>query len=137
VVSPSPVVVRPIARDELSLVERRIDQDFGNRDKHRRRDEQFVLGGTAWRRRRAGLADPAGFRGPDFARHRLRDGTPLAEVALTAGFADQAHFTRMFASAYGLTPGRYARLHIPEAAPTARAPDGSVRRRWLRALARR
>jgi AraC-like DNA-binding protein len=72
----------------------------------------------------------------DVARHRLRDGTPLAEVALTAGFADQAHFTRMFASADGLTPGRYARLHIPEAAPTARAPDGSVRRRWLRARAR-
>ena len=27
------------------------------------------------------------------------------------GFADQAHFTRMFRSAYGVTPGRYARLH--------------------------
>jgi hypothetical protein len=27
------------------------------------RDEQFVLGGTAWRRCRAGLADPDGFRG--------------------------------------------------------------------------
>ena len=46
----------------------------------------------------------------DFARGRLRVGTPLAEVALAAGFADQAHFTRMFRSAYGLTPGRYARL---------------------------
>jgi AraC-like DNA-binding protein len=46
----------------------------------------------------------------DFARGRLRVGTPPAEVALAAGFADQAHFTRMFRSAYGLTPGRYARL---------------------------
>ena len=45
-----------------------------------------------------------------FARGRLRDGAPLAEVALSAGFADQAHFTRMFRSAYGMTPGRYARL---------------------------
>ena len=47
----------------------------------------------------------------DFARSRLREGVPLVEVALAAGFADQAHFTRMFRSAYGLTPGRYASLH--------------------------
>ncbi|HKC08985.1 MAG TPA: AraC family transcriptional regulator [Methylomirabilota bacterium] len=46
----------------------------------------------------------------DVARSGLREGTPLAEVALAAGFADQAHFTRMFRSAYGMTPGRYARL---------------------------
>jgi AraC-like DNA-binding protein len=46
----------------------------------------------------------------DFARDLLRGGTPLAELALQAGFADQAHFTRMFRSAYGVTPGRYARL---------------------------
>lgn len=46
----------------------------------------------------------------DVARRRLRDGAPLAELALSAGFADQAHFTRMFRSAYGVTPGRYARL---------------------------
>jgi GNAT superfamily N-acetyltransferase len=36
-VSLLPVVVRPVARDELSMVERHIDQDFGNRDKRRRR----------------------------------------------------------------------------------------------------
>ncbi|HEY3108477.1 MAG TPA: AraC family transcriptional regulator [Chloroflexota bacterium] len=47
----------------------------------------------------------------DLARSRLRAGMRLADVALTAGFADQAHFTRMFRSAYGLTPGRYVRLH--------------------------
>jgi AraC-like DNA-binding protein len=46
----------------------------------------------------------------EFARGRLRDRVPLAEVALSAGFADQAHLTRMFRSAYGLTPGRYVRL---------------------------
>ena len=46
----------------------------------------------------------------DVARSGLRAGTPLADVALAAGFADQAHFTRMFRSAYGVTPGRYARL---------------------------
>jgi AraC-like DNA-binding protein len=51
----------------------------------------------------------------DFARNRLRDGMPLAELALAAGFADQAHFTRMFRSALGVTPGRYARLRSAEA----------------------
>jgi AraC-like DNA-binding protein len=45
----------------------------------------------------------------DFARGRLRE-TPLADLALAAGFADQAHFTRMFKAAYGLTPARYARI---------------------------
>ena len=44
------------------------------------------------------------------ARARLRAGAPLADLALTAGFADQAHFTRTFKAAYGMTPGRYARL---------------------------
>jgi len=50
----------------------------------------------------------------EFARSRLGGGTPLAELALAAGFADQAHFTRMFRSAFGLTPGRYARLRGAE-----------------------
>jgi AraC-like DNA-binding protein len=46
----------------------------------------------------------------DFARRRLGGTTPLADLALAAGFADQAHFTRMFRATFGLTPGRYARL---------------------------
>ena len=52
----------------------------------------------------------------DFARERLRGGTPLVEVGLATGFADQAHFTRTFRAAYGVTPGRYARLHTMQAA---------------------
>jgi AraC-like DNA-binding protein len=45
------------------------------------------------------------------ARKALRAGTtPLAELALDAGFADQAHFTRAFTKAYGLTPSRYRAL---------------------------
>lgn len=35
---------------------------------------------------------------------------PIAELALDAGFADQAHFTRAFKSAFGLPPGRYLAL---------------------------
>jgi AraC-like DNA-binding protein len=32
----------------------------------------------------------------------------LAQVAAEAGFADQSHMTRVFASRYGFTPGAYA-----------------------------
>ena len=46
----------------------------------------------------------------DAARQQIAAGMPLAEVALDAGFADQAHLTRMFRAAFGLTPARYAAL---------------------------
>lgn len=46
----------------------------------------------------------------DVARAALRAGERLVDVALKAGFADQAHFTRMFVATFGLSPGRYARL---------------------------
>ncbi|WP_445657366.1 AraC family ligand binding domain-containing protein [Achromobacter sp. NCFB-sbj8-Ac1-l] len=42
------------------------------------------------------------------ARSLLRQGTALAEAAAAAGFADQSHMTRLFARAYGVSPGRYA-----------------------------
>lgn len=41
------------------------------------------------------------------ARELLLAGRPAAAVALEAGFADQAHFTRRFRAAFGLAPGRY------------------------------
>src|SRR5262249_13680790 len=44
----------------------------------------------------------------DFARAQLGAGAAVADLALAAGFADQAHFTRMFRSAFGVTPARYA-----------------------------
>jgi len=34
----------------------------------------------------------------------------LAGIAYAAGFADQAHFTRQFKSAYGITPARFRKL---------------------------
>ena len=46
----------------------------------------------------------------EFARDRIHQGRPLTEVACDAGFADQAHFTRVFKSAFGLTPARYRAL---------------------------
>lgn len=46
----------------------------------------------------------------DFARERMRRARSLVEVACDAGFADQAHFTRVFSAAVGLTPARYRAL---------------------------
>jgi AraC family transcriptional regulator len=43
----------------------------------------------------------------DRLRDRRRADEPLVEIALAAGFADQAHCTRVFKAATGLTPGRY------------------------------
>jgi len=46
----------------------------------------------------------------DFARELIHEGRSLVDVACDAGFADQAHFTRVFRSAFGLTPARYRAL---------------------------
>lgn len=43
----------------------------------------------------------------DRARRLMTAGTPLAEVALEAGFADQSHLSRQFKRAYGMTPARW------------------------------
>ena len=37
---------------------------------------------------------------------------PLAQVALECGFSDQAHFTKAFAKASGLTPAKWRRCQI-------------------------
>jgi AraC-like DNA-binding protein len=50
----------------------------------------------------------------DFARHQLAQNRSLVEVALEAGFADQAHFSRMFKATFGITPTRYRALREPE-----------------------
>jgi AraC-like DNA-binding protein len=42
-----------------------------------------------------------------FARERLRSGKLIADVALEAGFADQAHFQRVFKQHLAATPGQY------------------------------
>jgi AraC-like DNA-binding protein len=58
----------------------------------------------------------------DVARGWLRDARPLAETALEAGFADQAHFTRTFKAAFGMTPGRYVKLCAAHAGDEAAPP---------------
>lgn len=42
------------------------------------------------------------------ARRLILAGTPIAEAAAHAGFADQAHMTRHFARSYGVRPGALA-----------------------------
>jgi AraC-like DNA-binding protein len=42
-----------------------------------------------------------------YGRTQLKRGRPIAEVALEAGFADQAHFQRAFRKAVAATPGQY------------------------------
>lgn len=46
----------------------------------------------------------------DKAKAWLLKGCTLVEVAANAGFADQAHFTRHFKKAFGMTPGRWKKL---------------------------
>jgi AraC-like DNA-binding protein len=46
----------------------------------------------------------------DRARRELHTGSTLADVAATTGFADQAHFTRVFKARLGVTPARYRAL---------------------------
>ena len=43
----------------------------------------------------------------EFSRSELRRGRPIAEVALEAGFADQAHLQRSFKKVVAATPGQY------------------------------
>jgi AraC-like DNA-binding protein len=43
------------------------------------------------------------------ARRLIAQGSPIAEVAARAGFADQSHLTRWFGRYYGITPGQYRR----------------------------
>ncbi len=50
----------------------------------------------------------------DFARQQLAQGRSLVEVSIEAGFADQAHFSRMFKATFGITPARYRALRLPE-----------------------
>jgi AraC-like DNA-binding protein len=48
------------------------------------------------------------------ARTAIAQHQPLIDVALATGFADQAHFTRRFTAAFGMTPGQYSALTTPE-----------------------
>jgi len=60
----------------------------------------------------------------DRVRALIRQGTPLADAALSCGFADQSHMTRHFKRAYGISPGRWAAIGVqgaPAAMPAQRS----------------
>jgi AraC-like DNA-binding protein len=61
---------------------------------------------TQW----VGMPPPAYLLGVkvEKAKALILRGTSLSEVALSAGFADQSHFTRHFKRTTGQTPGHYA-----------------------------
>lgn len=46
----------------------------------------------------------------DAVRDAIFNGEPLADAAAGAGFADQAHMTRHFKKAFGVTPGKWLTL---------------------------
>jgi AraC-like DNA-binding protein len=50
----------------------------------------------------------------DMVRDGLARRQPLAALADSAGFADQAHMSRQFKAAYGISPGRYARTIVQD-----------------------
>ncbi|HEX8692985.1 MAG TPA: helix-turn-helix domain-containing protein [Longimicrobium sp.] len=52
----------------------------------------------------------------------LASGAPISRVALSAGFADQSHFTRAFRRALGVTPAEWRRR------PSSRTPTGTPAR---------
>lgn len=53
----------------------------------------------------------------DKAKALLRENRPITEIALECGFADQSHFTRVFAAMVGLPPGAWRRHHQDEPEP--------------------
>lgn len=51
----------------------------------------------------------------EWSRERLRDpGARLADIAVDAGFADQAHFTRQFRRTFGFAPGLWRSLSMQD-----------------------
>lgn len=77
--------------------------------------------------RRAFGVSPSRFvtlRRLEMVQRLMSQGRSLAEAAVVAGFADQAHMTRQFRAAYGTTPGRWRAL--------LRAAEGPCPTQWTR-----
>ncbi len=58
----------------------------------------------------------------DRVRDAIAGGDRLADAAHQAGFVDQAHMSRHFKAAYGVTPGQFARTIIQDPTPSHRHP---------------
>jgi AraC-like DNA-binding protein len=55
------------------------------------------------------------------ARERIAAGWGLADTALSCGFSDQSHLTRLFTRQFGFTPGSWRKATVDPGAATARA----------------
>jgi AraC family transcriptional regulator len=51
------------------------------------------------------------------AKELLESTLPIAEIALTCGFADQSHLTRVFTKQVGMSPGVWRRERGPQSTP--------------------
>ncbi|GJL86473.1 MAG: AraC family transcriptional regulator [Minwuia thermotolerans] len=102
-------LIRRVREDLMSVT----DAPVMIRDLERRHGlDRFTLSRDF---RRAFGVTPSRFillRRLDRARVMLRQGQSLADVAVTAGFADQSHMTRHFRATYGLTPGRWRDMQV-------------------------
>lgn len=61
------------------------------------------------------------------AREQLRQRKPLVDIAFSLGFADQAHFSRIFKAEVGMTPSQYLRLVQLPAGPQTKPVGQQVR----------
>lgn len=73
------------------------------------------------------------------ARELVARGEPLAWVARDTGFADQAHFCRLFKRRFGSSPGRFQRdCRRPDTSPTPASRDAArIQRKCETARGRR
>jgi AraC-like DNA-binding protein len=55
------------------------------------------------------------------ARERIAGGWGLADTAMSCGFSDQSHLTRLFTRQFGYTPGCWRRASAGQSASRARA----------------
>ncbi|XZG70058.1 helix-turn-helix domain-containing protein [Chitinibacteraceae bacterium HSL-7] len=83
--------------DDVSLTELAIDAGMSRWQLSRAFAAQYGLAPVAWRRQ---------YRVAQ-SRALLRQGEPAAQVASALGFADQAHFSRVFKSVMGMPPSHY------------------------------
>lgn len=86
---------QPISMDELEQITGRSRWNLA-------RDFKTLLGTSPYRY--------VTLRRLDQARIRIAKGEPLAQTACATGFADQAHLTRQFKAAFGLTPKAWHKI---------------------------
>lgn len=118
---------KPGRQDEanLSLVLERLSDDFENAPTL---DELASLSGTSRYTlvrqfgRRHGLPPMAWLMQLRLqrARDRIAAGWTLADTALSCGFSDQSHFTRLFTRQFGHTPGAWRKATSPHGSGRAR-----------------